>query len=120
MPEVWRRLLVAHKPDRLGRCSGCRTSSGSGARWPGSLHAIASEAQRRNGRRLGQAVGGGERAGAATAEDGEVFEAAVAGEGVDLAVEGGEGLGGVGGPALGLEEGDVGVAADEVDVPVAA
>jgi hypothetical protein len=57
MPEVWRRLLEAHQPDRLGRCSACRTSSGSGERWPCSLHRIASEAQRRHGLRLGQAVG---------------------------------------------------------------
>ncbi len=58
MPEVWRRLLAAHKPDRLGRCAACRTSSGSGERWPCSLHGIASEARRRYGLRLGQAVGG--------------------------------------------------------------
>ena len=58
MPEVWRRLLEAHQADRLGRCSACRTSSGSGERWPCSLHRIASEAARRYGLRLGQAVGG--------------------------------------------------------------
>jgi hypothetical protein len=58
MPEVWRRLLEAHQPDRLGRCSACRTSSGSGETWPCSLQRIASEAQRRYGLRLGQSVGG--------------------------------------------------------------
>lgn len=58
MPEVWRRLLVAHVPDRLGRCTSCRNSSGSGERWPCSLHRIAEDAQRLYGLRLGQAVGG--------------------------------------------------------------
>lgn len=58
MPEVWRRLLAAHLPDRLGRCTACRTASGSGERWPCSLHQIASEAQRLHGLRLGQAVAG--------------------------------------------------------------
>lgn len=58
MPGVWRRLLTAHVPDRLGRCAACRTSSGSGQRWPCSLHEIAGEAQRLHGLRLGQAVGG--------------------------------------------------------------
>jgi hypothetical protein len=58
MPEVWRRLLAAHGPDRLGRCTGCRTANGSGERWPCSLHRIATDAQRLYGLRLGQAVGG--------------------------------------------------------------
>jgi hypothetical protein len=58
MPEVWRRLLAAHVPDRLGRCTACRNSSGSGERWPCSLHRIAADAQRVYGLRLGQAVGG--------------------------------------------------------------
>jgi hypothetical protein len=58
MPEVWRRLLAAHLPDRLGRCTSCRTASGSGERWPCSLHRIATDAQRLHGLRLGQAVGG--------------------------------------------------------------
>jgi hypothetical protein len=58
MPEVWRRLLAAHVPDRLGRCTACRNSSGSGERWPCSLHHIATDAQRLHGLRLGQAVGG--------------------------------------------------------------
>lgn len=58
MPEVWRRLIAAHQPDRLGRCASCRTASGSGERWPCSLHQIASEAQRLHGLRLGQAVAG--------------------------------------------------------------
>jgi hypothetical protein len=58
MPEVWRRLLAAHLPDRLGRCASCRTASGSGERWPCSLHQIASEARRLHGLRLGQAVAG--------------------------------------------------------------
>lgn len=58
MPEVWRRLLAAHQADRLGRCAACRTSSGSGERWPCSLQRIAREAERRYALRLGQAVGG--------------------------------------------------------------
>jgi hypothetical protein len=58
MPEVWRRLLAAHVPDRLDRCSACRTASGSGQRWPCSLHQVASDAQRLYELRLGQAVGG--------------------------------------------------------------
>jgi hypothetical protein len=56
MPGVWRRLLNTHVADRLGRCTGCRTSSGSGQRWPCTLHQVASEAQRVHGLRLGQAV----------------------------------------------------------------
>jgi hypothetical protein len=59
MPEVWRRLLAAHVPDRLGRCAGCRKANGSGDRWPCSLHVIASDAERLYERRLGQAVAGG-------------------------------------------------------------
>ncbi len=58
MPGVWRRLLAAHVPDRLGRCAACRTAGGSGARWPCSLHSVAAEAQRLHALRLGQAVGG--------------------------------------------------------------
>ncbi len=58
MPEVWRRLLAAHQADRLGRCTSCRTASGSGERWPCSLHQIASEAKRLHGLHLGQAVAG--------------------------------------------------------------
>ncbi len=58
MPEVWRRLLAAHLPDRLGRCASCRTASGSGERWPCSLHRIASDAQRLYEQRLGQATAG--------------------------------------------------------------
>lgn len=58
MPGVWRRLLVAHVPDRLDRCAVCRTANGSGERWPCSLARIAREAQRTYGLRLGQAVGG--------------------------------------------------------------
>ncbi|MGH3615328.1 MAG: hypothetical protein ACRDRK_22580 [Pseudonocardia sp.] len=58
MPEVWHRLLLAHVPDRLGRCAACRSSSGSGDRWPCSLHRIASEAQRLHALRFGQAGGG--------------------------------------------------------------
>ena len=59
MPEVWRRLLAAHVSDRLGRCTACRNSSGSGELWPCSLHKIAGEARRLYGLRLGQAVGRG-------------------------------------------------------------
>jgi hypothetical protein len=58
MPGVWRRLLIAHVADRLGRCMSCRTASGSGERWPCSLHQIATEAKRLYGLQLGQAVGG--------------------------------------------------------------
>lgn len=59
MPEVWRRLLAAYVPDRLGRCTACRNNaSGSGERWPCSLHGIATEAQRLYGLRHGQEVGG--------------------------------------------------------------
>lgn len=57
MPEVWRRLLAAHVADRTGRCAACRNTSGSGERWPCSLHHIAAEAQRLHGLQLGQAVG---------------------------------------------------------------
>ena len=58
MPGVWRRLLTAHVADRLGRCVVCRTTSGSGERWPCTLHGIATEARRVYGLQLGQAVGG--------------------------------------------------------------
>ncbi|MHA6781518.1 hypothetical protein ACVGOW_11060 [Pseudonocardia saturnea] len=58
MPQVWRRLLAAHLPDRLGRCTGCRYASGSGEKWPCNLHRVASEAERLYDLRLGQAVGG--------------------------------------------------------------
>jgi hypothetical protein len=56
MPGVWRRLLEAHVPDRLGRCRGCRSDTGSGERWPCSLYRIASDAQRLHDRRLEQAI----------------------------------------------------------------
>ena len=56
MPEVWRRLLAAHIPDRLGRCSGCRSASGPGERWPCSLHRIASDARRLHDQRLARDV----------------------------------------------------------------
>ena len=62
MPGVWRRLLDAHVPDRLGRCSACRTAGGSGALWPCSLHTVAVEARRLHGLRLGRAVAGGDGA----------------------------------------------------------
>lgn len=58
MPGVWRRLLAAHVPDRMGRCTACRESSGSGTRWPCSLHRTATEAERLHGLRLGQEIGG--------------------------------------------------------------
>jgi hypothetical protein len=57
MPGVWRRLLSVHVADRLGRCEGCRTSSGSGSRWPCTLHQLAEDAERVYGLQLGQAVG---------------------------------------------------------------
>jgi hypothetical protein len=56
MPEVWRRLLDAHVPDRLGRCSGCKSATGSGERWPCSLHRIASDAQRLHDQELTRSV----------------------------------------------------------------
>jgi hypothetical protein len=56
MPEVWRRLLAAHVPDRMGRCTGCRTANGSGERWPCTLHRISTEARRLHDLRLGQSV----------------------------------------------------------------
>jgi hypothetical protein len=57
MPEVFRRLLADHVPDRMGRCTACRSVSGAGERWPCSLHRIADEAQRIYGLQLGRAVG---------------------------------------------------------------
>ena len=56
MPGVWRRLLTAHVADRLGRCRGCRSDTGSGERWPCSLHRIATEAQRLHDQKLARAV----------------------------------------------------------------
>ncbi len=56
MPGVWRRLLAAHVPDRLGRCRGCRSDTGSGNLWPCSLHQIASEAQRLHDQRLSREI----------------------------------------------------------------
>jgi hypothetical protein len=56
MPGVWRRLLAAHVPDRLGRCSGCRSDTGSGERWPCSLHRIAVEARRLHDQKLTRAI----------------------------------------------------------------
>ena len=56
MPGVWRRLLAAHVPDRLGRCRGCRSDGGSGERWPCSLHRIAKEAQRLHEQKLEEAI----------------------------------------------------------------
>lgn len=60
MPQVWRRLLAAHVPDRLGRCTACRsvTGAGSGEKWPCTLQRTAAEAERLYGLQLGQAVGG--------------------------------------------------------------
>lgn len=56
MPGVWRRLLAAHVADRLGRCRGCRSDTGSGELWPCSLHRIATEAQRLHDQKLARAV----------------------------------------------------------------
>jgi hypothetical protein len=56
MPGVWRRLLVAHVPDRLGRCRGCRSDTGSGERWPCSLYRIANEARRLHDQKLTEAI----------------------------------------------------------------
>lgn len=41
---AWRRLLIAHRKDRLGRCTGCDLPTGAGQRWPCSLHLIATRA----------------------------------------------------------------------------
>jgi hypothetical protein len=57
MPGVWRRLIAEHAADRLGRCAACRNASGSGTRWPCSLHRIAVEASRIYELRLGRSVG---------------------------------------------------------------
>lgn len=54
-PDVWRRLLVDHVADRLGRCAACRRAGGSGEVWPCSLHRIALDAQRIHALGLGQA-----------------------------------------------------------------
>jgi hypothetical protein len=56
MPGVWRRLLAAHVADRLGRCRGCRSDTGSGVLWPCSLHDIAAEAQRVHDQRLSREI----------------------------------------------------------------
>ena len=56
IPGVWRRLLAAHVADPLGRCRGCRSDTGPGARWPCSLHRIADEAKRLHDERLVWAV----------------------------------------------------------------
>jgi hypothetical protein len=58
MPGVWRRLLDAHVPDLLGRCTACRTAGGSGALWPCRLHVVATDARRWHGLLLGRAVAG--------------------------------------------------------------
>ena len=56
MPGVWRRLRAAHVPDRFGRCSACRTATGSGERWPCSLHRIATQARRVHEQNLARAI----------------------------------------------------------------
>ena len=56
MPGVWRRLLLAHVPDRLGRCRGCRSNTGSGELWPCSLHRIATEARQLHEQKLMRAI----------------------------------------------------------------
>ena len=56
MPGVWRRLLAAHVPDRFGRCSACRTATGSGELWPCSLYRIAAQARRVHERNLAEAI----------------------------------------------------------------
>jgi hypothetical protein len=58
MPGMWRRLLAAHVPDRLGRCAACRTSGSAGALWPCTLHRVAADARRVHGLALGRAVAG--------------------------------------------------------------
>ena len=56
MPGVWRRLLLAHVPDRLGRCRGCRSNTGSGEVWPCSLHRIATQARQLHEQNLMRAI----------------------------------------------------------------
>ena len=56
MPGVWRRLLAAHVPDRFGRCSACRTATGSGERWPCSLSQIATQARQLHEQNLTTAI----------------------------------------------------------------
>ena len=56
MPGVWRRLLAAHVPDRFGRCRACRTATGSGEKWPCSLHRIATQARRVHEQNLARAI----------------------------------------------------------------
>ena len=56
MPGVWRRLLAAHVPDRFGRCNACRSATGSGEKWPCSLHRIASQARQLHEQNLAQAI----------------------------------------------------------------
>ena len=41
---AWRRLLIAHVEDRLGRCAGCELPTSAGQRWPCSLHIVATRA----------------------------------------------------------------------------
>ncbi len=51
MVGVWERILVAHQPDRSGRCRTC-TQGGTGlpgTRWPCVLHGLAELARRRHG-----------------------------------------------------------------------
>jgi hypothetical protein len=56
MPGVWRRLLAAHVPDRFGRCSACRSATGSGETWPCSLHRIATQARQVHEQNLTRAI----------------------------------------------------------------
>ena len=56
MPGVWRRLLVAHVADRFGRCSACRSATGSGEKWPCSLHRIATQARQLHEQNLTRAI----------------------------------------------------------------
>lgn len=41
---AWRRLLVAHVADRMGRCEGCATQVNAGRRWPCNLYLVATRA----------------------------------------------------------------------------
>jgi hypothetical protein len=56
MPGVWRRLLLAHVADRFGRCSACRSATGSGEKWPCSLHRIATQARQLHEQNLTRAI----------------------------------------------------------------
>lgn len=46
MPDLRRRFLAEHAPDRVGRCRECRSGGGPASEWPCLPYRIALEAQR--------------------------------------------------------------------------